>query len=55
MATADSGAVRHGAECYNFWFPLELDPEYLVIWAGFPDKPWEYMKIDRLATVLVCL
>jgi len=26
-----SGAVRHGAECFNFYFPQELDEEYLII------------------------
>ena len=25
----DSGAVRHGAECFNFYFPQELDDEFL--------------------------
>jgi hypothetical protein len=24
------GAVRHGAECFNFYFPQELDPDFLV-------------------------
>jgi hypothetical protein len=37
-----SGAVRHGAECFNFYFPQELDDEYLIIWEGFPNKPWKY-------------
>jgi hypothetical protein len=41
-ATAECGAVRHGAECFNFYFPQELDTEYLVVWEGFPDKPWQY-------------
>mmetsp|Transcript_20561 Transcript_20561/g.28624 ORF Transcript_20561/g.28624 Transcript_20561/m.28624 type:complete len:164 (+) Transcript_20561:1674-2165(+) len=26
-----SGAVRHGAECFNFVFPQELDEEFLII------------------------
>ena len=29
-AMSDSGAVRHGAECFNFYFPQELDPDFLV-------------------------
>lgn len=41
-ATISCGAVRHGAECFNFYFPQELDDEYLVVWEGFPDKPWDY-------------
>ncbi|CAE7390187.1 pkaR, partial [Symbiodinium sp. CCMP2456] len=41
-ATQVSGAVRHGAECFNFLFPQELDSEYLIVWHGFSGKPWEY-------------
>jgi len=26
-----SGAIRHGAECFNFLFPQELDDEFLII------------------------
>jgi len=42
--TADCGAIRHGAECFNFYFPQELDDEFLVVWEGFPEKPWAYRK-----------
>jgi hypothetical protein len=36
-----SGAVRHGAECFNYYFPQDLDEEYLVIADDLPDnKPW---------------
>jgi CRP-like cAMP-binding protein len=54
-ATRESGAVRHGAECFNFVFPQELDEEYLVIWDGFKvhDKAWEYMDEDVLREFLV--
>mmetsp|Transcript_107677 Transcript_107677/g.195930 ORF Transcript_107677/g.195930 Transcript_107677/m.195930 type:complete len:1208 (+) Transcript_107677:133-3756(+) len=41
--TSACGAVRHGAECFNFYFPQELDDEYLIVWEGFPSKPWEYV------------
>lgn len=51
--TLSCGAVRHGAECFNFYFPQELDAEYLVIWGGFPDKPWDYMDQKTLKTFLV--
>ncbi|CAE7875021.1 PKAR, partial [Symbiodinium sp. KB8] len=34
------GAVRHGAECFNFYFPQELDQEFLIVWDGFKDPPW---------------
>ena len=38
-ALRSSGAVRHGAECFNFHFPQELDTEFLVCWAGFQKAP----------------
>lgn len=47
-ATKDMGAIRHGAECFNFMFPQELDAEYLVVWEGFPDKPWAYKNEAEL-------
>ena len=45
QATVSCGAVRHGAECFNFWFPQELDKDYLIVWDGFhgtnaADTPW---------------
>lgn len=37
----DTGAVRHGAECFNYYFPQDLDDEYLVIADGLPNNmPW---------------
>ncbi|CAJ1429005.1 unnamed protein product, partial [Effrenium voratum] len=38
--TSACGAVRHGAECFNFYFPQELDQEFLIVWDGFQDPPW---------------
>ena len=29
------GAVRHAAENVNYYFPQELDPEFLVLWHGY--------------------
>ena len=51
-----TGAVRHGAECFNFYIPQELDDEYLVIWDGFErlpllersKVPWQYVTRDGL-------
>lgn len=40
--TAPCGAIRHGAECCNFYFPQELDDEFLIVWKELPDKPWGY-------------
>lgn len=51
--TSACGAVRHGAECFNFYFPQELDDEYLVVWEGFPDKPWEYVTEPGLREFLL--
>eukprot|EP00913_Durusdinium_trenchii_P020120 g18908.t1 len=34
------GAVRHGAECFNFYFPQDLDDEFLVISGTFGAEPW---------------
>ena len=42
--TKSCGAVRHGAECFNFWFPQELDQRFLVVWEGFQGTPWRYLK-----------
>eukprot|EP00931_Biecheleriopsis_adriatica_P036147 TRINITY_DN20830_c0_g1_i2.p1 TRINITY_DN20830_c0_g1~~TRINITY_DN20830_c0_g1_i2.p1 ORF type:complete len:1205 (-),score=194.59 TRINITY_DN20830_c0_g1_i2:106-3720(-) len=51
-ATRESGAIRHGAESFNFGFPQELDDEYLVVWQGFDDLPWAYMDEDDLRDFL---
>ena len=52
------GAVRHGAECFNFFFPQELDPDFLVIWDGFanepPDNPpWRTMTEPEMRKFLL--
>lgn len=55
-ATQEFGAVRHGAECFNFIFPQELDTEYLVVWDGFEEsegKPWDYLDEEDLRAFLV--
>lgn len=52
-ATMDSGAVRHGAECFNYYSPQELDDHYLVIWEGFEDKPWTYIAENELRNWLL--
>ena len=48
-----TGAVRHGAECFNFYFPQELDPEFLVIWEGFEKVPWKYLDASALREFLI--
>jgi len=47
-----SGAVRHGAECFNFYFPQDLDEELLVIWSGFGARPWKYFTQPELRQFL---
>lgn len=51
--TKKCGAVRHGAECFNFFFPTDLDEEYLVIWDQLPEKPWTYLKEVELRAFLI--
>merc|ERR1711964_816657 len=53
QATLSCGAVRHGAECFNFYFPQELDESYLVVWEGFPDIPWSYKTEEELRAFLL--
>merc|ERR1719424_1600722 len=52
-ATIESGAVRHGAECFNFYFPQELDEEYLVVWEKFEGTPWSYMAEHEVREFLL--
>jgi len=51
--TKTSGAVRHGAECFNFLFPQELDSEYLIIWDGLDAGPWMYADFDGMIDFLL--
>ena len=52
--TLSSGAVRHGAECFNFYFPQELDSEFLVVWGdGLSDPPWKTVKEPELREFLL--
>jgi hypothetical protein len=51
--TSACGAVRHGAECFNFYFPQELDDEYLIVWQDYPEKPWKYVNEEELRKFLI--
>jgi 3',5'-cyclic-nucleotide phosphodiesterase len=49
------GAVRHGAECFNFYFPQELDDEFLVVrgsGSNLPIPKYKYMKVNELQNFL---
>ncbi|CAB9497546.1 Rac exchanger 2 protein [Seminavis robusta] len=49
-----TGAVRHGAECFNYYFPQDLDDEFLVVSEsiGEGNVPWKYVGIDELQDIL---
>jgi len=45
--------VRHGAECFNYSFPQELDDEFLVISDTLPGKvAWKYVNGEELRSFL---
>merc|ERR1712238_133018 len=47
----ENGAVRHGAECFNFIFPQEIDDNFLLI-SGDDcapgEAPWKYINVSEL-------
>lgn len=48
------GAVRHGSECFNYYFPQELDDEFLVISNDLAGSlRWSYVDKEGLQTVLM--
>jgi len=47
------GAVRHGAECFNYYFPQELDDEFLVIGGNRDGDKYQYMKLHELQQFLL--
>jgi len=49
-----NGAVRHGAECFNYVFPQELDEWFLVISDTLPGNvPWVYVGVEELKNMLL--
>jgi len=51
--TKDTGAVRHGAECFNYYFPQELDERFLVISDHLENNlPWKYVNVRELQDIL---
>jgi hypothetical protein len=42
------GSVRHGAECFNYYFPQELDDEFLVVTNAQPNGSWVKYSRDDL-------
>ena len=50
----DTGAVRHGAECFNYFFPQDLDDEFLVVSDTLPGGvPWKYVGVEELQEILL--
>ena len=49
---AEFGAVRHGAECFNYYFPQDLDEEYLVIGGNLEGDKYKYMTLGELQSFL---
>ena len=50
-----SGAVRHGSECFNYYFPQELDEEFLVISDDLPgtNLQWKYVDVSGLQDIQI--
>jgi len=52
----NNGAVRHGAECFNYMFPQEIDDNFLLISSHgcLPgDPPWKYVNHAQLREYLL--
>ena len=51
-----TGCVRHGAECFNWGFPQEMDDHFLVICDALPGNvPWKYMNLRQLQDLLISM
>ena len=53
---SNDGSVRHGAECFNYYFPQELDEHFLVIGDGLNENngpPWCYVDVASLQKILL--
>ena len=50
----ENGAIRHGAECFNFQFPQDLDEGYLVVFGDTDGGvvPWKYVSEPELRSIL---
>ena len=48
-----NGAIRHGSESFNYYFPQELDDQFLVISDCLPGNiPWKYVDAEELKKLL---
>jgi hypothetical protein len=48
----DTGAVRHGSECFNYYFPQEIDDHFLLISDTLEPVPWKYCNVQELQDIL---
>jgi hypothetical protein len=48
----DTGAVRHGSECFNYYFPQEIDESFLLISDTLKPVPWRYVNVQQLQSIL---
>lgn len=48
----NTGAVRHGSECFNYYFPQEIDDKYLLISDTLRPVPWRYVSVTELQSIL---
>ena len=49
-----TGCVRHGPECFNWWFPQEIDETFLVVSDTLPGNlKWKKMNVEELQEILI--
>lgn len=49
-----TGCVRHGPECFNWWFPQEIDETFLVISDTLPGNlKWKKVNVEELQEILI--
>jgi len=48
----DTGAVRHGSECFNYYFPQEIDDTFLLISDTLKPVRWKYVNVKELQEIL---
>ena len=49
----DTGAVRHGSECFNYYFPQEIDDYFLLVSDTLEPVPWKYVNVHELQSILL--
>jgi len=52
LRMVDTGAVRHGSECFNYYFPQEIDDTFLLVSDTLSPVPWKYVNVQELQEIL---